>query len=251
MFGEEPNPRPPRLGTEISNLGIVLSVVVSKSRLLVEPRVRTNEGKSESRQVCPKVLTKDCKLTIITKGSDKMKSPLVVNVRCTCIEEYLNIQKLHKEYIRQSREGQITSVYVGAEFAVPGEFEAVDALIAKRGPRQIPCVDFGNRPVVSERITGAQGNGDGTVTETVERVVVPQAVDGGIDAMGNPPLPESNPATEPTHFAEEPVKAKPEITLTDVLTAMAEEPDLMEAIKTEAEGEPDGDGQDYNTTYAG
>lgn len=204
-----------------------------------------------------------------------MKSPLVVNIRCTCIEEYLNIQKLHKEYIRQSKEGQITSVYVGADFAVPGEFEAIDALIAKRSPRQIPCVDFGDRrPVVSERITGAQGNGDGTVTETVERVVVPQAVDGGVDAMGNPPLPESNPATEPTHFAEEPEpeekssisefaigdraeefhykdKAKPEITLTDVLTAMAEEPDPMEAIKTEAEGEPDGDGQDYNTTYAG
>lgn len=201
-----------------------------------------------------------------------MKSPLVINVRCTCIEEYLNIQKLHKEYIRQSREGQITSVYVGADFVVPGEFEALDALIAKRSPRQIPCVDFGNRPVVSERITGAQGNGDGTVTETVERVVVPQAVDGGIDALGNPPLPESNPATEPTHFAEEPevafdpnvedyhpehgdswkgVRKKPEITLTDVLTAMAEEPDPMEAIKTEAEGEPDGDGQDYNTTYAG
>lgn len=203
-----------------------------------------------------------------------MKSPLVVNIRCTCIEEYINIQKLHKEYMRQSKEGEITSIYVGAEFAVPGEFEAVDALIAKRGPRQIPCVDFGIRPVVSERITGAQGNGDGTVTETVERVVIPQAVDGGVDVLGNPPLPESNslrpdelprnelmyedeavpdftPATEPTHFAEEPVKAKPEITLTDVLTAMAEEPDPMEAIKTEAEGEPDGDVQDYNTTYAG
>ena len=166
-----------------------------------------------------------------------MKSPLVINIRCTCIEEYINIQKLHKEYMRQSKEGEITSLYVGAEFAVPGEFEAVDALIAKRGPRQIPCVDFGNRPIVSERITGAQGNGDGTVTETVERVVVPQvtdirsitkkftkedfeelkkeiykgavvvsgsdadeakelpqAVDGGVDAMGNQPLPE-NPLT--------------------------------------------------------
>lgn len=196
-----------------------------------------------------------------------MKSPLVINIRCTCIEEYLNIQKLHKEYMRQSREGQITSFYVGAEFAVPGEFEAVDALIAKRGPRQIPCVDFGNRPVLSERITGAQGNSDGTVTETVERVVVPQAVDGGVDALGNQPLPESNPATEPTHFAGEPevafdpnvedyhpergdswkgARKKPEITLTDVLTAMAEEPDPMEAIKTEAEGEPDG--ADYNTS---
>lgn len=180
-----------------------------------------------------------------------MKSPLVVNIRCTCIEEYINIQKLHKEYMRQSREGEITSIYVGAEFAVPGEFEAVDALIAKRGPRQMPCVDFGNMVIKNSELVMAHGNSDGTVTETVERVVVPQAVDGGVDAMGNPPLPESNPATEPTHFAEEPVKAKPEITLTDVLTAMAEATDPMEAIKTEAEGEPDGDGQDYNTTYAG
>lgn len=220
-----------------------------------------------------------------------MKSPLVVNIRCTCIEEYINIQKLHKEYMRQSKEGEITSIYVGAEFAVPGEFEAVDALIAKRGPRQIPCVDFGGKKIevadirdITKKFTkedfeelkkevekGAVIT-SGPVSDEAKEL--PQAVDGGVDAMGNPPLPESNslrpdklprnelmyedeavpdftPATEPTHFAEEPVKAKPEITLTDVLTAMAEEPDPMEAIKTEAEGEPDGDGQDYNTTYAG
>ena len=221
-----------------------------------------------------------------------MKSPLVVNIRCTCIEEYINIQKLHKEYMRQSKEGQITSIYVGAEFAVPGEFEAVDALIAKRGPRQMPyCVNFGGQKIevadirdITKKFTkedfeelkkevekGAVIT-SGPVSDEAKEL--PQAVDGGVDAIGNPPLPESNslrpdelprnelmyedeavpdftPATEPTHFAEEPVKAKPEITLTDVLTAMAEEPDPMEAIKTEAEGEPDGDGQDYNTTYAG
>lgn len=93
-----------------------------------------------------------------------MKSPLVVNIRCTCIEEYINIQKLHKEYIRQSKEGEITSIYVGAEFAVPGEFEAVDALIAKRGPRQIPCVDFGNMVIKNSELIIAHGNSDGTVT---------------------------------------------------------------------------------------
>ena len=180
-----------------------------------------------------------------------MKSPLVVNIRCTCIEEYINIQKLHKEYMRQSKEGEITSIYVGAEFAVPGEFEVVDALIAKKGPRQIPCIDLTNRPVISERITGAQGNGDGTVTETVERVVRPDELPRNELMYEDEAVPNFTPATEPTHFAEEPVKAKPEITLTDVLTAMAEEPDPMEAIKTEAEGEPDGDVQDYNTTYAG
>lgn len=220
-----------------------------------------------------------------------MKSPLVVNIRCTCIEEYLNIQKLHKEYMRQSREGQITSFYVGAEFAVPGEFEAVDALIAKRGPRQIPCVDFGGKKIevadirsITKKLTkedfeelkkevekGAVITSGPVFDEAKELL---QAVDGGVDVLGNPPLPERSvlrpdklprnelmyedeakpafgPATEPTHFAEEPVKAKPEITLTDVLTAITEEPDPMEAIKTEAEGEPDGDVQDYNTTYAG
>lgn len=185
-----------------------------------------------------------------------MKSPLVVNIRCTCIEEYINIQKLHKEYMRQSREGQITSFYVGAEFVVPGEFEVVDALIAKRGPRQIPCVDFGNRPVVSERITGAQGNGDGTVTETVERVVMPQAVDGGIDALGNPPLPESNPATEPAHFAEEQEIAR------DIAGASAPnnfeprrvpetlvEPDFTQAAPSVLEESDDGwNGEDHNYT---
>ncbi len=215
-----------------------------------------------------------------------MKSPLVVNIRCTCIEEYINIQKLHKEYMRQSKEGEITSIYVGAEFAVPGEFELVDALIAKRGPRQMPyCVNFGGKKievadirnitkeftkadfeelkkeidekssVVSERITGAQGNGDGTVTETVERVVRPDELPRNELMYEDEAKPDFGPATEPTHFAEEDVPAvepKPEITLTDVLTAMAEEPDPLEAIKTEAEGEPDyEDGQDYNTTYAG
>lgn len=236
-----------------------------------------------------------------------MKSPLVVNIRCTCIEEYINIQKLHKEYIRQSKEGEITSVYVGAEFAVPGEFEAVDALIAKRGPRQMPyCVNFGGkkievadirditkkftkedfeelkkevdeRPVISEKVTSAQGNGDGTVTETVERVVMPQAVDGGVDALGNPPLPERPLTVDEaraigTGYAEQEEELafdpnaedyraesndwkvreepKPEITLTDVLVAQAEADDPMEAIKTEAEGEPDG--ADWSTnTYAG
>lgn len=199
-----------------------------------------------------------------------MKSPLVVNIRCTCIEEYINIQKLHKEYIRQSKEGEITSIYVGAEFAVPGEFEAVDALIAKRGPRQIPCVDFGNMVIKNSELVMAHGNSDGTVTvqykpEGAQAVDVAEPESEEKSSISefaigdraeefhykDEAVPDFTPATEPTHFAEEPVKAKPEITLTDVLTAMAEEPDPMEAIKTEAEGEPDGDGQDYNTTYAG
>ena len=95
---------------------------------------------------------------------------LIINVRCTCEEEFLLLHKLHKLY----QEDQL-------------------------------------RKRLKERLVAAQGNGDGTITETVERTFAPeeevslrQAVDGGVDALGNPPLPE-----------------RPEITLTDVLEAEA------------------------------
>lgn len=147
-----------------------------------------------------------------------MSSNLIINVRCTCEEEFLLLHKLHKLY----QEDQL-------------------------------------RKRLKERLVAAQGNGDGTVTETVERTFVPQAVDGGVDAMGNPPLPEANGQlisefaigdraedfhcpTEPTHFAEqeEPVPdsmwKKPEITLTDVLEAEA-----LEKAEAEDEGWNGGD----------
>lgn len=139
---------------------------------------------------------------------------LIINVRCTCEEEFLLLHKLHKLY----QEDQL-------------------------------------RKRLKERLVAAQGNGDGTVTETVERTFVPQAVDGGIDALGNPPLPESNPATEPTHFAfeEEPVpddmwkeplpmeerlceQHRAEVTLADVLEAEA-----LEKAEAEDEGWNGGD----------
>lgn len=171
-----------------------------------------------------------------------MKSPLVVNIRCTCIEEYINIQKLHKEYMRQSRAGEITSIYVGAEFAVPGEFETVDALIAKRGQRGervAPCVvAIGNRPIIREELIGTQAV-DVAEPELEEKSSISEF------AIGD--------RAEEFHYEDKvkPEEHEPETTLTDVLTATTEEPDPMEAIKTEAEGEPDGDEQDYNATYAG
>ena len=158
------------------------------------------------------------------------------------IEEYINIQKLHKEYMRQSKAGEITSIYVGAEFAMPGEFETVDALIAKRGQRGqrvAPCVvAIGNRPIIREELIGAQAV-DVVEPEAEEKSSISEF------AIGD--------RAEEFHYEdkEKPEENEPETTLTDVLTATAEEPDHMEAIKTEAEGEPDGDGQDYNTTYAG
>ena len=179
-----------------------------------------------------------------------MKSPLVINIRCTCIEEYINIQKLHKEYMRQSKAGEITSVYVGAEFAVPGEFETVDVLIAKRGQRVAPCVvAIGNRPIIREEPIGAQAV-DVAEPEAEEKSSISEFAIG--DRAEEFHYEDKEKPENPfSVLAEEPVKAKPETTLTDVLTAMAEEPDPMGAIKTEAEGEPDGDGQDYNATYAG
>lgn len=78
-----------------------------------------------------------------------MPSNLVINVRCTCEEEFLLLHKLHKLY----QEDQL-------------------------------------RKRLKERLIAGSISSDGTVTETVERTFVPQAVDGGIDALGNPPLPE-------------------------------------------------------------
>lgn len=86
---------------------------------------------------------------------------LIINVRCTCEEEFLLLHKLHKLY----QEDQL-------------------------------------RKRLKERLVAVQGNGDGTVTETVERTGTPEFT-----------------------YAEEPVPdsmwKKPEITLTDVLEAEA------------------------------
>jgi len=122
-----------------------------------------------------------------------MKNPLIINIRCSCIEEYINLQRLHKEYTRQLRTGEIMSVFVGADMAVPGEYEVVDKLLEKKNPvRQVPCVDFGNRKVfeelkkeIDERSVVMAG------PQPDEEIALPQAVDGGVDAMGNPPLPET------------------------------------------------------------
>ena len=101
-----------------------------------------------------------------------MSSNLIINVRCTCEEEFLLLHKLHKLY----QEDQL-------------------------------------RKRLKDRLVSVQGNGDGTKSYTVkceepsntfDEKPLPQAVDGGIDAKGNPPLPERH-----------------EITLTDVLEAEA------------------------------
>lgn len=143
-----------------------------------------------------------------------MKNPLILNIRCTCIDEYMELQRIHNNYRKLRSEGEILSLYVGARRELYGQSKVIDKMLDKvfgDGAKPIPT-----ERIMREEVVGAQGNADGTITETVERTVVPEA--------------------------------KPEITLTDVLVAQAEEPDPMEAIKTEAEGEPDG--ADWNT-YAG
>lgn len=134
-----------------------------------------------------------------------MKNPLIINIRCSCIEEYINIQRLHKEYTRQLRTGEIMSVFVGAELAVPGEYAVVDKLMEKGGQcRKVPAVAFCPKVEDIRNITKEFTKADfeelkkevekgaviisGPMPE--EEIALPQAVDGGVDAIGNPPLPE-------------------------------------------------------------
>ena len=151
-----------------------------------------------------------------------MKNPLILNIRCTCIDEYMELQRIHNNYRKLRSEGEILSLYVGARRELYGQSKVIDKMLDKvfgDGAKPIPT-----ERIMREKVVGAQGNADGTITETVERTVMPEVEDVPV------------------------VERKPEITLTDVLVAQAEEPDPMEAIKTEAEGEPDG--ADWNT-YAG
>lgn len=190
-----------------------------------------------------------------------MISPLVINIRCVCIEEFVEMKKIHEIYKKQKIEGEITSAYVGADRKLYGLDKSLDKMLDK-------VYGDGARPIITERITkekvvAAQGNGDGTVTETIERTYgMPEkpldldearAIGAGYaeqeeELAFDPSAEDYRAESKDWKVREEP---KPEITLTDVLTALAEESDPMEAIKTEAEGEPDGDEQDYNTTYAG
>ncbi len=135
-----------------------------------------------------------------------MKNPLIINIRCSCIEEYINIQRLHKEYTRQLRTGEIMSVFVGAELAVPGEFAVVDKLMEKGGqcrkppvaafyPKEKAPMAFNNtlsqeeQMAIKEEINRGAVVVNGPIPE--EEIALPQAVDGGVDAMGNPLLPET------------------------------------------------------------
>lgn len=180
-----------------------------------------------------------------------MKNPLILNIRCVCIDEYMELQRIHNNYRKLRSEGEILSIYVGAKRELYGKSKIVDKMLDKvfgDGSKPIPT-----ERIMREEVVGAQGNADGTITETVERVVRPDELPRNELMYEDEAVPDFGPATEPTHFAEEPIKPKPEITLTDVLEAEALAKDPMEAIKTEAEGEPDDgwNGGDYNTTYAG
>lgn len=175
-----------------------------------------------------------------------MKNPLIINIRCTCIEEYVRMLDLHEQFRKQKSEGEILSIYVGATPAMYGKSPLIDKMLDK-------VFGDGCKPIPTERLTkekviAAQGNGDGTVTETVERTFVPPEKPLTVDEARAIGAGYAEQEEELARVEEDvpAVKPKPEITLTDVLTAMAEEPDPMEAIKTEAEGEPDG--ADWSTS---
>lgn len=128
-----------------------------------------------------------------------MKNPLIINIRCSCIEEYINLQKLHKQYTQQLRTGEILSIFVGAEQAVRGEYKVVDELLDKaKTHRAIPSIEMPmafsrsmtDKEVadLKEEVTRNAVVVNGPMPE--EEIALPQAVDGGVDAVGNVPLPE-------------------------------------------------------------
>ena len=213
-----------------------------------------------------------------------MKNPLIINIRCSCIEEYLSIQRLHKEYTRQLRTGEIMSVFVGAELAVPGEYAVVDKLMEKGGqcrkppvaafyPKEKAPMAFDNslsqeeQIAMKEEITRGAVVVNGPMPE--EEIALPQAADGGVDAMGNPPLPEKPltldemaaigagyaeqeeriPVESSVHksfaFEEEPVPDSMFKKVPETLT----EPDFTQAAPSVAEESDDGwNGEDHNYT---
>lgn len=151
-----------------------------------------------------------------------MKNPLIINIRCSCIEEYINIQRLHKEYTRQLRTGEIMSVFVGAELAVPGEYEVVDKLMEKGGQcRKAPAVAF--YPKVKEMTEEEKEALQKELSKGLvmvgpqpdEEIALPQAVDGGVDAMGNQPLPETHGQPVPQPDLQEVAKPAPDFVFED------------------------------------
>lgn len=165
-----------------------------------------------------------------------MKNPLIINIRCTCIEEYVRMLDLHEQFRKQKSEGEILSIYVGATPAMYGKSPLIDKMLDRvfgDGCKPIPTMRIGEKPTPAS---------DFVPPEKPLDLDEARAIGAGYAEQ-----------EEALVGCEEPVpdnmwkaKTKPEITLTDVLTAMAEEPDPMEAIKTEAEGEPDG--ADWSTS---
>jgi hypothetical protein len=171
------------------------------------------------------------------------------------------------------------SVFVGAELAVPGEYAVVDKLMEKGGQcRKVPAVAFCPKVEDIRNITKEFTKDDfeelkkevekgavimsGPMPE--EEIALPQAVDGGVDAAGNPPLPEAHgqPVPQPTlqedervpvessvhksfAFEEEPVPDSMFKKVPEVLT----EPDFTQAAPSVLEESDDGwNGEDHNYT---
>lgn len=74
-----------------------------------------------------------------------MISPLVINIRCVCIEEFVEMKKIHEIYKKQKIEGEITSAYVGADRKLYGLDKSLDKMLDKV---------YGDdaRPIITERI---------------------------------------------------------------------------------------------------
>lgn len=175
-----------------------------------------------------------------------MKNPLIINIRCTCIEEYVKILDLHEMFRRQKMDGEILSIYVGATPAMYGKSALVDKLLDRvfgDGAKPIATMRIGEMPTPASDFVPTKDLDEAREEPHYDDVSCAKESSISEFAIGD--------RAEEFHYedkAKPEIEREPEITLTDVLEAQAEEPDPMEAIKTEAEGEPDG--ADWNT-YAG
>lgn len=116
-----------------------------------------------------------------------MKNPLPINIRCVCIEEYVKMQELHEWYRKQKSEGEILSIYTGADESLRGRYAAVDALLDKRFGKFPKAVELPEKPLDLDE---ARAIGSAYAEQEEPLVHEDEAV------------PDFTPATEPSNFFE-------------------------------------------------
>ena len=165
-----------------------------------------------------------------------MENPLIINIRCTCIEEYIRIQELHQEYKRQKKEGDILSIFVGSDEVIKGKYEIVDKLMKKCNQcRKAPAVAF--YPKTKTQMTEEDPNSG----LAVEQSSISEFAVGDRDEEFHCPVESS--VHKSFAFEEEPVPDSLFKKVPEVLT----EPDFSQATPSVVEESDDGwNGEDHN-----